>query len=61
MFVAIGYDPRTHLVHNVLDITEHGTVWVDGRTSKTSVAGVFAATGQRVRRLPIAGQALKKA
>ena len=43
VFVAIGYDPRTHLVHNVLDITEHGTVWVDGRTSKTSVPGVFAA------------------
>ncbi|MCK6079579.1 thioredoxin-disulfide reductase [Microbacterium sp. EYE_5] len=43
VFVAIGYDPRTHLVHNVLDITEHGTIWVDGRTSKTSVPGVFAA------------------
>ena len=43
VFVAIGYDPRTHLVHNVLDITEHGTIWVDGRTSRTSVPGVFAA------------------
>jgi thioredoxin reductase (NADPH) len=43
VFVAIGYDPRTHLVHGVLDITEHGTIWVDGRTSHTSVPGVFAA------------------
>jgi thioredoxin reductase (NADPH) len=43
VFVAIGHDPRTHLVHGVLDLTEHGTIWVDGRTSKTSVTGVFAA------------------
>jgi thioredoxin reductase (NADPH) len=43
VFVAIGYDPRTHLVHGVLDLTEHGTIWVDGRTSKTSVPGIFAA------------------
>jgi thioredoxin reductase (NADPH) len=43
VFVAIGNDPRTHLVHGVLDLTEHGTIWVDGRTSRTSVPGVFAA------------------
>ncbi|WP_404444969.1 thioredoxin-disulfide reductase [Microbacterium marinum] len=43
VFVAIGYDPRTHLVHGVLDITEHGTIQVDGRTSRTSVPGIFAA------------------
>lgn len=43
VFVAIGYDPRTHLVHQTLELTEHGTVWVDGRTSRTSVPGVFAA------------------
>jgi thioredoxin reductase (NADPH) len=43
VFVAIGNDPRTHLVHGVLDLTEHGTVWVDGRTSRTSVPGIFAA------------------
>ncbi|OWP20365.1 thioredoxin-disulfide reductase [Microbacterium sp. AISO3] len=43
IFVAIGYDPRTHLVHGSLDLTEHGTVWVDGRSSRTSVPGVFAA------------------
>ena len=43
LFVAIGNDPRTHLVHGVLDLTPEGTVWVDGRSSHTSVSGVFAA------------------
>ncbi|MGZ0712211.1 thioredoxin-disulfide reductase (plasmid) [Coraliomargarita sp. W4R53] len=43
VFVAIGNDPRTHLVHGKLDLTDAGTVWVDGRSSRTSVAGVFAA------------------
>ncbi|NLG63970.1 MAG: thioredoxin-disulfide reductase [Candidatus Cloacimonetes bacterium] len=43
IFVAIGNDPRTHLVHGKLDLTDAGTVWVDGRSSRTSVPGVFAA------------------
>ncbi|GAA1466936.1 thioredoxin-disulfide reductase [Microbacterium thalassium] len=43
VFVAIGNDPRTHLVHDKLDLTADGTVWVEGRSSRTSVAGVFAA------------------
>ncbi|WP_395244941.1 thioredoxin-disulfide reductase [Agromyces sp. MMS24-K17] len=43
LFVAIGNDPRTHLVHGKLDLTPEGTIWVDGRSSRTSVAGVFAA------------------
>lgn len=43
LFVAIGNDPRTHLVHGILDLTEEGTIWVDGRSSRTSVPGVFAA------------------
>lgn len=43
LFIAIGNDPRTHLVHNKLDLTEDGTIWVDGRSSRTSVPGVFAA------------------
>jgi thioredoxin reductase (NADPH) len=43
LFVAIGNDPRTHLVHNKLDLTEAGTIAVQGRTSKTSENGVFAA------------------
>ncbi|ANG84609.1 thioredoxin-disulfide reductase [Microbacterium aurantiacum] len=43
VFVAIGNDPRTHLVHGALDLTPEGTIAVDGRSSRTSVAGVFAA------------------
>lgn len=43
LFVAIGHDPRTHLVHGKLDLTEDGTVAVQGRSSLTSVPGVFAA------------------
>lgn len=43
LFIAVGNDPRTHLVHGKLDLTEEGTIWVDGRSSRTSVPGVFAA------------------
>ena len=43
MFVAIGADPRTHLVHGQLELTEFGTIAVDGRTSRTNLPGVFAA------------------
>lgn len=43
LFVAIGADPRTHLVHGQLDITSHGTIAVDGRSSRTNLPGVFAA------------------
>ena len=43
MFIAIGNDPRTHLVHGKLDLTNDGTIAVDGRSSRTSLAGVFAA------------------
>ncbi|MEO6199664.1 MAG: thioredoxin-disulfide reductase [Cryobacterium sp.] len=43
LFVAIGNDPRTHLVHGQLDLTPEGTISVGGRSSKTSQSGVFAA------------------
>lgn len=43
LFVAIGNDPRVHLVHRQLDLTHEGTIAVAGRSSKTSQAGVFAA------------------
>ena len=43
VFIAIGNDPRTHLVHQQLDLTAEGTIAVAGRTSKTSQTGVFAA------------------
>ncbi len=43
VFVAIGSDPRVHLVHGQLELTADGTIKVDGRTSRTSLEGVFAA------------------
>lgn len=43
VFVAIGNDPRTDLVKGKVDLTPEGTIAVEGRTSKTSVRGVFAA------------------
>jgi len=43
MFVAIGADPRTHLVHGQLDLNPDGTIAVHGRTSRTNIPGVFAA------------------
>lgn len=43
VFVAIGNDPRVDLVKGKLDLTAEGTIAVDGRSSRTSIAGVFAA------------------
>jgi thioredoxin reductase (NADPH) len=43
VFVAIGNDPRTDLIRDKLELTPEGTIAVDGRTSKTSTPGVFAA------------------
>lgn len=42
LFVAIGNDPRTDLVQDKLDLTAEGTIAVEGRSSRTSVPGVFA-------------------
>jgi thioredoxin reductase (NADPH) len=43
LFIAIGNDPRVHLFHGQLELTAAGTIAVEGRSSKTSVPGVFAA------------------
>jgi thioredoxin reductase (NADPH) len=43
LFIAIGSDPRTHVVHGQLDLTGQGTIAVQGRTSLTNLEGVFAA------------------
>jgi thioredoxin reductase (NADPH) len=43
VFVAIGNDPRVDLVKGKLDLTAEGTIAVDGRSSRTSIPGVFAA------------------
>ena len=43
VFVAIGHDPRSSLVRDVVDIDPEGYVLVQGQTTNTSVDGVFAA------------------
>ena len=43
LFIAIGNDPRTHLVRGQVDLTQEGTIAVQGRSSKTNLTGVFAA------------------
>ena len=43
LFIAIGSDPRTHVVHGQLDLTSEGTIAVVGRSSRTNIEGVFAA------------------
>ena len=43
LFIAIGSDPRVELVRDQLEITENHTIAVQGRSSKTSVPGIFAA------------------
>ncbi|WP_285727986.1 thioredoxin-disulfide reductase [Psychromicrobium xiongbiense] len=43
VFVAIGNDPRVDLFRGILDLTDQGTIAVEGRSSRTSVEGVFAA------------------
>lgn len=43
VFVAIGSDPRTDLVKDQLELSDAGTIAVQGRSSRTSIDGVFAA------------------
>jgi thioredoxin reductase (NADPH) len=42
-FVAIGHKPNSHLVSDQVDTDENGYVHVEGRSTKTNLAGVFAA------------------
>jgi thioredoxin reductase (NADPH) len=43
VFVAIGHDPRSDLVRGQVDLDDEGYVKVVGRSTATSVDGVFAA------------------
>ena len=43
LFIAIGSDPRTSLVADQVALTAEGNIAVEGRSSQTSLPGVFAA------------------
>jgi len=43
LFVAIGHDPRTDLIKGQVALDEAGYIKTEGRSSRTDVAGVFAA------------------
>lgn len=43
LFIAVGNDPRVWLVENQLELTAEKFIKVEGRSSKTSLPGVFAA------------------
>ena len=43
LFIAIGNDPRVWLVEDQLTLTPEKFIQVEGRSSKTSLPGVFAA------------------
>ncbi len=43
LFIAIGNDPRVWLVENQVELTAEKFIHVEGRSSKTSLPGVFAA------------------
>jgi thioredoxin reductase (NADPH) len=42
LFIAVGNDPRVWLVENQVELTAEKFIQVEGRSSKTSLAGVFA-------------------
>jgi thioredoxin reductase (NADPH) len=42
LFIAIGNDPRVWLVEGQVELTEDKFIQVEGRSSKTSLPGVFA-------------------
>lgn len=43
LFVAIGSDPRTGLIASQVELTDEGNIAVEGRSSRTTLPGVFAA------------------
>jgi len=42
LFIAVGNDPRVWLVENQVELTAEQFIKVEGRSSKTSLPGVFA-------------------
>jgi thioredoxin reductase (NADPH) len=43
VFIAIGHEPQSELVRDIVETDENGYVLTDGRSTRTNVSGVFAA------------------
>src|SRR4051812_929565 len=43
VFIAIGHEPQSELVRDLVGTDENGYVLTDGKSTRTNVAGVFAA------------------
>ncbi|HTZ44721.1 MAG TPA: thioredoxin-disulfide reductase [Jatrophihabitans sp.] len=43
LFIAIGHDPRSELVAGQVDLDDEGYILTDGKSTRTNLAGVFAA------------------
>ena len=43
VFLAVGHTPNSASLNNQVELTECGHIFVQGRSQKTSVAGIFAA------------------
>ncbi len=42
-FIAVGHEPNSHIIRGQVDTDENGYVKVEGRSTRTNLAGVFAA------------------
>jgi thioredoxin reductase (NADPH) len=42
-FIAVGHEPQSELVRDLVDLDENGYVMVEGRSTRTRVPGLFAA------------------
>ncbi len=43
LFIAVGHDPRSDLVKGQVELDDEGYILVEGRSTRTNLAGVFAA------------------
>ncbi|MEO7263180.1 MAG: thioredoxin-disulfide reductase [Jatrophihabitantaceae bacterium] len=43
LFIAVGHDPRSELVKGQIELDDEGYILTDGHSTRTNLAGVFAA------------------
>jgi thioredoxin reductase (NADPH) len=43
LFIAVGHDPRSELVKGQLELDDEGYILTEGKSTRTNLAGVFAA------------------